>query len=194
MWVRRRGVRSRARLVRRCAPRRAGGALHPDRQRSLDAPRGEAGVHRGGAVRGVRRRAVVRRVGPSSLTVIGATAVASCSDTVAPVSVVVMVSDHAEPWFVSNVAFRVLVQAATERTDDEEASRTLADAVLYHGLFLSDLDEPLRRRVADVLARAAVRLRQRLLDQPDADEWSLSFATCLSVLVMWLDGLIDEVP
>ena len=34
----------------------------PDRQRPLDAPRREAGVHRGGAVRGVRRRAVVRRV------------------------------------------------------------------------------------------------------------------------------------
>lgn len=29
-----------------------------------DAPRGEAGVHRGGAFRGVRRRAVVRRVVP----------------------------------------------------------------------------------------------------------------------------------
>lgn len=43
-------------------PQRAGGALHSDRQLPLDAPRGEAGAHRGGAVRGVRRRAVVRRV------------------------------------------------------------------------------------------------------------------------------------
>lgn len=60
--VRRRDVRSDTRLVRRRASQRAGGALHPDRQRPLDAPRGEAGVHRGGAVRGVPRRAVVRRV------------------------------------------------------------------------------------------------------------------------------------
>ena len=44
------------------APRRAGGALHPDRQRPLDAPRGKAGIHRGGAVREVRRRAVVRHM------------------------------------------------------------------------------------------------------------------------------------
>src|SRR5687767_655873 len=44
------------------ASQRAGGALHPDRQHPFDAPRGEAGVHRGGAVRGVRRRAVVRRL------------------------------------------------------------------------------------------------------------------------------------
>lgn len=35
---------------------------HPDRQRALNAPRSEAGVHRGGAVRGLRRRAVVRRL------------------------------------------------------------------------------------------------------------------------------------
>ncbi len=62
--VRRRGVRSGTRLVRGRALRRAGGALYPDRQCPLDAPRGEAGVHRGRAVRSLRRRAVVRRVVP----------------------------------------------------------------------------------------------------------------------------------
>ena len=62
--VRRRGVRSGTRLARRRASRRAGGALYPDRQRPLDAPRGEAGVHRGRAVRSLRRRAVVRRRSP----------------------------------------------------------------------------------------------------------------------------------
>jgi hypothetical protein len=41
----RRGLRSGTRLVRRRVSRRAGGALYPDRERPLDAPRGEAGVH-----------------------------------------------------------------------------------------------------------------------------------------------------
>ena len=49
----------RPRLVRRRASRRAGDARYPDRQRPLDTPRGEAGVRRRRAVRGVRRRAVV---------------------------------------------------------------------------------------------------------------------------------------
>lgn len=66
--VRRRGVRGGARLVRRRASRRAGGALHPDRQRTLDAPRGEARVHRAATVRGVGCRAVVRRVVPGHAT------------------------------------------------------------------------------------------------------------------------------
>lgn len=56
MQVRRRDVCSGTRLVRGCASRRTGGALHPDRQRPREAPRGEAGAHRGGAVRGVRHR------------------------------------------------------------------------------------------------------------------------------------------
>jgi hypothetical protein len=43
--VRRRGVHGGTRLARRRASRRAGGAHHPDRQRRLDASRGEAGVH-----------------------------------------------------------------------------------------------------------------------------------------------------
>lgn len=42
MRVRRRGLRSGTRLVRRCASRRTSGTRHPDRQRPLDAPRGEA--------------------------------------------------------------------------------------------------------------------------------------------------------
>ena len=58
--VRRRGLCGGPRLVRRRAARRAAGALHPDRQRQLDASGGEAGVRRGGALRGVRCRAVVR--------------------------------------------------------------------------------------------------------------------------------------
>ena len=62
--VRRRGVRSGARLVCRRASRRAGGALYPDCQRPLDAPGGEAGIHRGRAVRSLRGRAVVRHVVP----------------------------------------------------------------------------------------------------------------------------------
>lgn len=37
------------------------GAHHPDRQRRLDAPRGEAGIHRGRAVPGLGRRTVARR-------------------------------------------------------------------------------------------------------------------------------------
>ena len=62
--VRRRGVRGGTRLVRRRPSRRAGGAHHPDRQRRLDAPRGEAGVHRGRAVPGLGRRAVARPAVP----------------------------------------------------------------------------------------------------------------------------------
>ncbi len=54
------------RLVRRRASRRAGGALQPDRQRPRDAPRGEAGLHGGGTVRGAGRRAMVRRQAPRS--------------------------------------------------------------------------------------------------------------------------------
>lgn len=54
-----------ARLVRRHASRRAGGALYPDCQRGVDARRGEARVHRGGAVRGIRCRAVARGVVPT---------------------------------------------------------------------------------------------------------------------------------
>lgn len=44
----------------RRSSRRAGGARHPDRQRRLDAPRGETGVHRGRAVPSLGRRAVAR--------------------------------------------------------------------------------------------------------------------------------------
>src|SRR4051794_21487813 len=55
-------MRRGARMVRRRVAQRAGGALHPGGQRPLGTCRGETGVHRDGAVRGVRRRAVVRRV------------------------------------------------------------------------------------------------------------------------------------
>jgi hypothetical protein len=58
--VRRRGVRGGTGLARRGASRRAGDARHPVRQRPLDAPRREAGVHRSRAVRGLGRRAVAR--------------------------------------------------------------------------------------------------------------------------------------
>jgi RimJ/RimL family protein N-acetyltransferase len=47
-------VRCCSRLVYRRASRRAGSAIYPDRQRGLDARRGEAGVHRSGAVQGLR--------------------------------------------------------------------------------------------------------------------------------------------
>ena len=50
------------RVVRQRASGRAGGAQHPGRQRALRPTRDEAGFHRGGAVRGVGRRPVVRRL------------------------------------------------------------------------------------------------------------------------------------
>ncbi|CAG7598856.1 hypothetical protein SBRY_10195 [Actinacidiphila bryophytorum] len=60
--LRSRGVHRGARLDRRSPPRRTGRAVHPDRERPLAAARRETGLHRGGALRGVGRRAVVRRV------------------------------------------------------------------------------------------------------------------------------------
>lgn len=63
--LRHRGVHGGTGLVRRRAPRRAGRAPHPGRERPRDATGGQARVHGGGTVRGVRRRPVVRRVVPA---------------------------------------------------------------------------------------------------------------------------------
>jgi hypothetical protein len=107
------------------------------------------------------------------------------------VTVFVSVPGQAEFWVVSNAAFRMLVEVVAELTDDTAIEDVMSSAVIHHGLALEELDRLLRDRVADVLARAAAQLRQRLLDQPCVDEWSRSFAAHLPVLEMWLDGIVD---
>lgn len=62
--LRRRGVQSGTRLAGQHTSRRTGGALYPDRQRALDAPRREAGIHPSRAVCPPRRRVVVRHAPP----------------------------------------------------------------------------------------------------------------------------------
>ena len=98
---------------------------------------------------------------------------------------------QAEPWKVSNRAFAMLVDVATELVEDVEDKRVLAGAVANHGLFFESLDEPQCSRVAAALAGGA-RLRSRLLGQRRADDWSLSLASYLPVLEMWLQGLVEE--
>jgi hypothetical protein len=106
--------------------------------------------------------------------------------------VVVVVPGQAEPWMVSNRAFAMLVDVATELVEDPADEDVLAGAAANHGLFLDSLDQPQRYRVAAALASAAAQLRSRLLGQRQVDGWSLSLASSLPVLGMWLEGLVEE--
>jgi hypothetical protein len=106
--------------------------------------------------------------------------------------VVVVVPGQAEPWKVSNAAFAMLAEVAAEFVANGADEDVLISAVANHGLFFDMLDQPQRRRIAAVLAAAAARLRGRLLGQRPVDDWSLSLASYLPVLEMWLESLTEE--
>ena len=108
------------------------------------------------------------------------------------VGVVVVVPGQAEPWKVSNAAFRLLRQEAALLAQHPSDTQTLLEAAPNHGLFLGDLEGADRRRMAELMAKSAAQLRMRLLANPEPDDWEWSLIDYLPVLEMWMDGLSQD--
>jgi hypothetical protein len=94
---------------------------------------------------------------------------------------------------VSKGAFGLLRQEAASLAQEPDDVLTLLVAEANHGLFLENLSDEDRRRIATSLASAAGQLRQRLLMDPSGpDGWTASLIKYLPVLEMWMAGLAEE--
>jgi hypothetical protein len=102
--------------------------------------------------------------------------------------VVVVVPGQAEPWKVSNAAFRLLAETASKLTADPADRVALIEAAANHGLFFDQMEWEERTHMAVLVAQAARRLRAQLLSRRPSDTWSMELAACLPVLEMWLEG------
>jgi hypothetical protein len=110
---------------------------------------------------------------------------------VSVVGVVVVVPGQAEPWKVSNAAFRLLAEAASKLTADPADRVALIQAAANHGLFFDQMEVEARARMAALVAQAARSLRAQLLSRRPSDVWSMELAAYLPVLEMWLEGLLE---
>jgi hypothetical protein len=92
-------------------------------------------------------------------------------------------------WTVSNTAFRLLAQEATELLERPEDRKVLAVGQAVNGLFLDQLEPDQARRVASAMQAAADALGCRL--RTSGSEWNLSFAESLDDLALRLTELAD---
>jgi hypothetical protein len=105
------------------------------------------------------------------------------------VGVVVTVPGQAEPWKVSNAAFRILALEVDRLTADSDF---MTRATAMHGLHMDMVSGAERLRQAGLLAEAARKLRRSLLQDAGANDWAMELADYLPVLEMWMEGLLGS--
>jgi hypothetical protein len=105
------------------------------------------------------------------------------------VGVVVVVPGQAEPWKVSNAAYRLFETEVRAVAPSPADALFMTVAVANHGLFLNAFQPLERGRIAGLIGLAARGLRRRLLDAQEPSERDRELAAYLSVLEMWVDGL-----